>query len=83
MLRDRPPLVLSGYALALVVLTVIVHGAFGSIPRFLLPAFPLLLPVGTRAARLPTAVLVGAFAVAAVAVGLAATWVTGQSVLPP
>jgi len=83
MLRDRPPLVLSGYALALVVLTVIVHGAFGSIPRFLLPAFPLLLPVGTRAARLPTAVLVGAFAIAAVAVGLAATWVTGQSVLPP
>jgi hypothetical protein len=83
MLRDRPPLVLGGYALALVVLTLIVHGAFGSIPRFLLPAFPLLLPVGTRAARLPTRVLVGAFAVAAVAVGLAATWVTGQSVLPP
>ncbi len=83
MLRDRPPLVLSGYALALVVLTLIVHGAFGSIPRFLLPAFPLLLPVGTRAARLPTTVLVGAFAVAAVAVGLAAKWVTGQSVLPP
>ena len=83
MLKDRPPPVLGSYALALVVLTLIVHGAFGSIPRFLLPAFPLLLPVGTRTARLPTTVLVGAFAVAAVAVGLAATWVTGQSVLPP
>ena len=83
LLKDRTPLVLSVYALALVVLALVVHGAFGSLPRFLLPAFPLLLPLGSRAARLPTTVLVGLFAVAAVAVGVAGAWVTGQSVLPP
>ena len=83
LIRDRPPLVLGIYAAGLVLITFTTHGAFGSIPRFLLPAFPLLLPVGIRAVRLPTALLASLFVLAAAATGIAGAWVTGQSVLPP
>jgi hypothetical protein len=83
LLRARPPAVLAIYAFALAAVTFTTHGAFGSVPRFLLPAFPMLLPLGARLGRLRTLTLAVAFALAAIATGLAGAWVTGQTVLPP
>ncbi|MDT3397771.1 hypothetical protein RKE29_14150 [Streptomyces sp. B1866] len=48
---DRPPLVLLVYTLALVVITLGGTHYFTSKPRFLLPAFPLLLPAAQALAR--------------------------------
>ncbi|MES4906279.1 MULTISPECIES: hypothetical protein [unclassified Streptomyces] len=58
---DRPPLPLLVYTLVLLVITLGGSGYFASKPRFLLPAFPLLLPlaVGMARARPRTAVLTG------------------------
>jgi len=83
LLRMRPPAILAIYAFALAAATFTTHGAFGSIPRFLLPAFPILLPLAARFYRLRTLTLAVAFALAAIASGIAGAWVTGQSVLPP
>ncbi|MFI1014317.1 glycosyltransferase family 39 protein [Streptomyces sp. NPDC020965] len=59
---DRPPLALVVYTAVLVLITVGGSGFFESKPRFLLPAFPLLLPVarGLARARPGTAVVVTA-----------------------
>ncbi|MFE6892309.1 mannosyltransferase family protein [Streptomyces sp. NPDC057694] len=48
---DRPPLVLLVYTGALVALVVLASGPFGSKPRFLLPAFPLLIPMARAMVR--------------------------------
>ncbi|ADI08788.1 hypothetical protein SBI_05668 [Streptomyces bingchenggensis BCW-1] len=58
---DRPPLSLLIYTLVLVAITLGGSGYFASKPRFLLPAFPLLLPVAMAMARARprTAVLLG------------------------
>lgn len=61
LVADRPPLALLVYTLVLVAITLGGSNYFASKPRFLLPAFPLLLPVAlamTRA-RPRTAVLTG------------------------
>ncbi|MBO1336423.1 hypothetical protein J3486_34920 [Streptomyces sp. VRA16 Mangrove soil] len=48
---DRPPLALFVYAGALVALVVLASGPFGSKPRLLLPAFPLLIPMARAMVR--------------------------------
>jgi len=61
LLRDRPPLALALYGLGMVALGVATHNAFGAYPRFLLPAFVLLVPLAARLAprpRLATALAV-------------------------
>ncbi|MGW1077964.1 hypothetical protein [Streptomyces sp. NPDC002537] len=62
---DRPPAVLVVYALVLVVIAVGGSSYFASKPRFLLPAFPLLLPTAlamARARQRTVVVTVGALA---------------------
>ncbi|WP_186318988.1 hypothetical protein [Streptomyces sp. SAJ15] len=62
---DRPPLALLVYTLALTVIALGGDGYFPSKPRFLLPAFPLLLPAAlamARARRRTVLVTVGALA---------------------
>ncbi|MGZ4493303.1 MAG: hypothetical protein ACXVWU_01255 [Nocardioides sp.] len=49
--RDRQPAALLGYTVVLVALAFTTSGYFGSKPRYLLPAFGLLLPVAVRLAR--------------------------------
>lgn len=49
--RQRPPLPVLVYLLAMVVLSLIGSGYFGSRPRLLMPAFPLLLPAAVALAR--------------------------------
>ncbi|WP_411129426.1 hypothetical protein [Streptomyces sp. x-19] len=62
---DRPPAAVLGYVTVLVVLALGGTGYFASKPRFLLPAFPLLLPAAlalARARRRTTAVITGGLA---------------------
>ncbi|RKN04022.1 hypothetical protein D7319_29815 [Streptomyces radicis] len=82
LVRLRPPLPLLVYTAVLVLLAVCAAGYFGSKPRLLLPAFPLLLPaaVALAGARRPAAaVTVGVAAVGASVYG--ALWLTGSG--PP
>ena len=53
--RGRLPLPLLVFAGVLVLLALTTSGYFGSRPRYLLPAFPLLIPVAVALARLRTA----------------------------
>lgn len=80
--RQRQPLPLLVYAGAVVVLALCAKGYFGSKPRLLLPAFPLLLPLAVVLARadrrLTVAVLTGLSLVAAV---YGAVWLHGSG--PP
>ncbi|WKE68038.1 mannosyltransferase family protein [Streptomyces sp. WP-1] len=48
---DRPPLVLAVFAGVLILLVLGGSGSFSSKPRFLLPAFPLLIPMARALAR--------------------------------
>jgi hypothetical protein len=83
LLRSRPPPVLGWYAVTIVVLTLTTHGAYGSIPRYLLPAFPLLLPLARPAVRIPRPIAAGLLLLAAAATGLAGAWTVAQHTLPP
>jgi hypothetical protein len=51
LVHDREPLTLVVYAASVVAMTLTTSGYFGSKPRYLLPAFPLLLPAAVRLAR--------------------------------
>jgi hypothetical protein len=80
--RDRLPLPLLVYTCALVAVSLTTSGYFGSRPRYLLPAFPLLFPVAGWLARKDAGV-VGAV-LAACALGAAAyapIWLLGPG--PP
>lgn len=80
--RQRYPLSLVVYAAAMVLIALTTSGYFGSKPRYLLPAFPLLLPVAAYFARTRTALLatgLAAFAVAGSVYG--ALWLYGAG--PP
>lgn len=84
LVRDRPPAVLLAYTLGLLALAVTGgSGTYSSIPRLLLPAFPLLLPLATRLlARAPA--LVAAVATAlAVLLGASAVTVGISTVITP
>ncbi|MFI2778449.1 hypothetical protein [Streptomyces sp. ALB3] len=69
--RQRQPLPVLVYGVAVVVISLIGSGYFGSRPRLMMPAFPLLLPPAVALARLRTTVGPGAV-VAALALGSAA-----------
>lgn len=80
--RQRQPLPLLVYAGAVLALALCASSYFGSKPRLLLPAFPLLLPLALALARLRTsrsALVVGCVAVASAVYG--AWWLNGSG--PP
>ncbi|MFF9764083.1 MULTISPECIES: glycosyltransferase family 39 protein [Streptomyces] len=80
--RQRQPLPLLVYAGVVTVLALGASSYFGSKPRLLLPAFPLLLPLALALARLRTprsALVVGAVAAASAVYG--AFWLNGSG--PP
>ena len=80
--RQRQPLPLLVYAGAVTALALCASSYFGSKPRLLLPAFPLLLPLALALARLRTsrsALVVGGVAVASAVYG--AFWLNGSG--PP
>ncbi|MGW1714124.1 mannosyltransferase family protein [Streptomyces sp. NPDC002156] len=80
--RQRQPLPLLVYAGVVTLLALCASSYFGSKPRLLLPAFPLLLPLALALARLRTsrsALVTGAVAVASAVYG--AFWLNGSG--PP
>lgn len=78
--RDGLPLSVTVFGLVLVLMTVCTSGYFGSRPRYLLPAFTLLIPVGAQLARLRSRWLVpGAVVLAAGSVVAGAWIVTGSA----
>ncbi|MFJ5263055.1 mannosyltransferase family protein [Streptomyces sp. NPDC088387] len=80
--RQRQPLPLLVYAGVVTLLALCASSYFGSKPRLLMPAFPLLLPLAVALARLRTprsAAVVGAVAVASAVYG--AFWLNGSG--PP
>ncbi|MFE7929596.1 mannosyltransferase family protein [Streptomyces sp. NPDC057456] len=80
--RQRQPLALLVYAGAVLALALCASSYFGSKPRLLLPAFPLLLPLALALARLRTsrsALVVGCLAAASAVYG--AWWLNGSG--PP
>ncbi|QKV95752.1 hypothetical protein HUT19_31735 [Streptomyces sp. NA02950] len=80
--RQRQPLPLLAYGGAVLVLTLAAKGYFGSKPRLLLPAFPLLLPVALALARprpVRTALVLGSVGLASALYG--AFWLHGSG--PP
>ncbi|MDQ6686034.1 MAG: hypothetical protein M3Z50_00235 [Actinomycetota bacterium] len=80
--RQRQPLVMLVYTTSMVALALATSGYFGSKPRYLLPAFPLLLPVAGWLARRRTPVQVGAVLLATVgAAAYGAVWLLGPG--PP
>jgi hypothetical protein len=82
MIRQRYPVSLVVFACATVLIALSTSGYFGSKPRYLLPAFPLLLPLAVLLARTRTSVLASVLAVY-VAVGsvYGAIWLYGPG--PP
>ncbi|MFF7688953.1 hypothetical protein ACFZB6_22730 [Streptomyces syringium] len=80
--RQRQPLPLLVYAGVVLLLALTAKGYFGSKPRLMLPAFPLLLPLAAALARLRTARAVGTLtAVALVSALYGAFWLHGSG--PP
>lgn len=80
--RQRQPLPLLIFCGVLVLLALTTSGYFGSKPRYLLPAFPLLLPLARGAARLPRTVTVVVLAVVVVCSAVyGAIWLQGPA--PP
>lgn len=80
--RQRQPLALLVYAGVVTALALCASSYFGSKPRLLLPAFPLLLPLAVALARLRiprSALVVGGVAVASAVYG--AFWLNGSG--PP
>ncbi|WP_193776154.1 hypothetical protein [Streptomyces sp. E2N166] len=80
--RQRQPLALLVYAGIVTVLALCASSYFGSKPRLLMPAFPLLLPLAAALARLRTsrsALILGGVAVASAVYG--AFWLNGSG--PP
>ncbi|ADI11376.1 integral membrane protein [Streptomyces bingchenggensis BCW-1] len=80
--RRRDPLPLLVYAGVVLALALTAKGYFGSKPRLLLPAFPILLPLAAALARLRTAravLILGSVGLASAAYG--AFWLTGTG--PP
>ncbi|MDH6124194.1 mannosyltransferase family protein [Kitasatospora sp. GP82] len=77
MLRERLPLVLLSYGLASLVLVLGVHHWAGTIPRYLMPVFPLLIPLayGLAKSRLSTRITV------LLTLGVASGWYAGWLVL--
>ena len=80
--RDRQPLPLLVLGATLLALALTTSGYFGSKPRYLLPAYPLLLPLALRLSRLRLRAAVGVLGVlAAGSVAYGAVWLLGPG--PP
>ncbi|MFE0879697.1 glycosyltransferase family 39 protein [Streptomyces smyrnaeus] len=80
--RQRQPPALLVYAGVVVVLALCAKGYFGSKPRLLLPAFPLLLPAAAGLARwTPARAAAALCALAVVSAGYGAWWLNGSG--PP
>jgi hypothetical protein len=80
--RDRQPLPLVVLGATLLGLALTTSGYFGSKPRYLLPAYPLLLPLALRLSRLRLRTAVGVLGVvAAGSVAYGAAWLLGPG--PP
>ncbi|MGV9853974.1 hypothetical protein ACWDWU_35230 [Streptomyces sp. NPDC003442] len=80
--RQRQPLPLLAYGGAVLVLALTAKGYFGSKPRLLIPAFPLLLPIAVALARLRpvrSALILGSVGLASAVYG--AFWLHGSG--PP
>ena len=71
------------FAALLVLVAVGSRNTYSSIPRFLLPAFPLLVPVAALLARVPRAVAWTAVVVAAAAMAAAGVYLAFTSTYPP
>ena len=83
MVRDRLPWPLVIYALTVLILAVGARNLFVSIPRFLLPAFPLLFPLAARLAHLRRSWLIAIGALtASIPAVLGAAWMTAFSYAP-
>lgn len=82
LIRQHAPLPLLVFTVVLVALAMTTAGYFGSKPRFLLPAFPLLFPIACWLASRRTPVGVGALAAGSIlAAGYGAVWLLGPG--PP
>ena len=80
--RDRQPLPLLVFTGVLLALALTTSGYFGSKPRYLLPAFPLLLPVAVRLSRVRTRAVVSVLGVlTAGSAAYGAIWLLGPG--PP
>lgn len=80
--RQRQPLPLLVYGGVVTALALCASSYFGSKPRLLLPAFPLLLPLALSLSRLPTRRSAGVLAGVAVASAVyGAFWLNGSG--PP
>ncbi|MET9899621.1 hypothetical protein [Streptomyces sp. NPDC006446] len=80
--RLRPPLVLTVYTLLTMALVLGSQQIFGNVSRYLLPAFPLLIPCATAMRRLSTPVLCTVLTVAALASGSYAGYVLFEVGIP-
>jgi hypothetical protein len=81
-IRQRQPPALIVFAGVIVLIMLTTSGYFGSKPRYLLPAFPLLLPIAVRLGRIRPAAAVAALAVlAAGSAAYGAFWLLGAG--PP
>ncbi|MFF4218842.1 glycosyltransferase family 39 protein [Streptomyces nondiastaticus] len=80
--RQRQPLPLLGYAGAVLLLALTAKGYFGSKPRLMMPAFPLLLPLAVAAARArPVRAVLTVSTVVLVSAVYGAFWLNGSG--PP
>ena len=80
--RDRQPLPLLVLGAMLLALALMTTGYFGSKPRYLLPAYPLLLPLALRLSRLRLRTAAGVLGVlAATSAAYGAVWLLGPG--PP
>lgn len=82
LLRLRPPPVLTVHTVLTMVLVLGSQQIFGNVSRYLLPAFPLLIPCATAMRRLGTPVLCTVLGIAAVASGSYAGYVLFELGVP-
>ncbi len=82
LLRLRPPPVLIAYTVLTMALVLGSQQIFGNVSRYLLPAFPLLIPCATAMRRLGTPVLCTVLGVAALASGSYAGYVLFELGVP-
>lgn len=80
--RLRPPLVLTVYTLLTMALVLGSQQIFGNVSRYMLPAFPLLIPCATAMRRLSTPVLCTVLTIAALASGSYAGYVLFEVGIP-
>ncbi|MCT9007777.1 hypothetical protein [Streptomyces rhizosphaerihabitans] len=80
--RLRPPLVLTVHTLLTIALVLGSQQIFGNVSRYLLPAFPLLIPCATAMRRLSTPVLCTVLTIAALASGSYAGYVLFEVGVP-